>query len=254
MADLQTRLEGLGAGWDPPPTPDLVTGVLAARAASPDATRRTRPRRLVLALVASVVTIAALAAIAPARNAVLRFFDIGGVRIVTTTATLPSQSTPPPTTPGTAATNPLGQSISLNAARARAPFSLRLPTLPGTAPDRVFVQTPPRDGAFAFVWRDAGTVARRELVITQLRGTLVAEKALDPTVTRVQRVDVDSVSGYWLSGGPHTFGYLDSADAFRVATTRTVGDVLIWERSGITYRIEGAASRDTALRIAASLR
>ena len=254
MADLHTRLADLGARWDAPPTPDVVQAVLAGQMAAP-ARQRPRSRRLVVALAAATIAVGAVAAIAPARNAVLRFFDIGGVRIVTTPTATPPTTTAAATQPPTSdQAGPLGTPITLAEARVRAPFPLRLPRIPGADPDQVFVQSPPRDGAYALVWRDAGSVARGSLVLTQFRGALVAEKTLDPAQTRIQAVDVDGGGGFWLSGGPHTVGYLDPAGAFRSETTRTVGDVLVWERTGVTYRIEGAAGRDQALRIAASLR
>lgn len=253
MADLQTRLTDLGARWDAPTAPDLVAAVLAARGSTSPMPRRTRPRRIVLALAATVLALGTVAAIAPARNAVLRFFDIGGVRVVSTAHTTPPAPSPTQsTTAGT--TNPLGQRLDVAQARERAPFALRLPGVPASGPDEVFVQTPPRDGAYALVWRHAQDVARGRLILTEFRGQLFAEKLLDPAVTTVQTTNVDGVTGLWLSGGPHTFGYVDSSGAFQTGTTRAVGDVLIWERSGVTYRIEGASSLTQALRVAASLR
>lgn len=252
MPDLETRLGELGARWEAPPTPNLVDAVMQGRQTAHVPARRTRPRRLVLALAASAVALGALAAIAPARNAILDFFDIGGVRVVTTPTTAP----PPPATETapSADTGPLGTPISLAAARARARFPLLVPTVPAAQPDQVYIQTPPRDGAFAFVWSDAGAVARGQLVLTEFSGQLVATKTIDPLKTTVEEVDVDGATGFWLSGGPHTIGYLDDDGAFRSETTRAVGDVLVWERSGVTYRVEGAADRDAALRVAASLR
>lgn len=214
------------------------------------ATRPRTRRRTLIALAATAVAVGSVAAIAPAREAVLRFFDIGGVRVVTTT----SPTAVPASTDASGSANPLGAPISLADARARAPFPLRLPTIPGTAPDRVLVQTPPRGGAYALIWHDAAGVAGGELIVTQFPGRLVAEKTLDPGLTTVQPVDVDGTRGYWLTGGPHTIGYLDNAGAFRTETTRSVGDVLIWERSGVTYRVEGAAGLAQGLRVAASLR
>jgi hypothetical protein len=206
-----------------------------------------------MALAATAVALGTIAAIAPARNAILDFFDIGGVRVVTTPRPVPATpSTTQSTTTGT--TNPLGERIDLARARARAPFALRLPGVPGTGPDQVFVQTPPQDGAYALIWLHARDVARGRLILTEFRGQLLAEKLLDPSVTTVQKTHVDGVTGFWLRGGPHTFGYLDSSGAFQTGTTRTVGDVLLWERSGVTYRIEGATSLTQALRVAGSLR
>ncbi len=254
MADLDTRLADLGARWDAPPTPDLLQAVLAGQMAAP-ARQRPRSRRLVVALAATTIAVGAVAAVAPARNAVLRFFDIGGVRIITTpTATRPTTPTAAIQPPASSQAGPLGTPITLAEARVRAPFPLRLPGLPSADPDQVFVQAPPRDGAYALVWRDAGIVARGALVLTQFGGALVAEKTLDPARTQIQAVDVDGGGGFWLSGGPHTIGYVDPGGVFRTETTRTVADVLVWERAGVTYRIEGAAGRDQALRIAASLR
>lgn len=254
MADLDTRIADLGARWDAPPTPDLLQAVLAGRMAAPTR-QRPRPGRMVVALAAATAAVGAVAAVAPARNAVLRFFDIGGVRIITTpNATRPTTPTAAIQPPASGQTGPLGTPITLAEARVRAPFPLRLPRIPGADPDQVFVQSPPRDGAYALVWRDAGSVARGSLILTQFGGALVAAKTLDPARTQIEAVDVDGGEGFWLSGGPHTIGYVDPGGGFRTETTRTVGDVLIWERAGVTYRIEGAAGRDQALRIAASLR
>lgn len=253
MHELETRLGDLGARWDAPAAPDLVVDVLAGRGSMSPSPRRTRPRRIVLALAATAIVLGTVAAIAPARNAILDFFDIGGVRVVTTPHLSPPTPSPQQSTTA-GATNPLGQRIDVARARARAPFALRLPGIPATGPDDVFVQTPPADGAYALVWRHARDVARGRLILTEFRGQLFAEKLLDPSVTTVQTTSVDGVTALWLSGGPHTFGYLDSSGAFQTGTTRGVGDVLIWERSGVTYRIEGAASLTQALRVAASLR
>ena len=252
MPDLETRLGDLGARWDAPAAPDLVADVLAGRGSTSPPPRRTRPRRIVLALAATAIVLGTVAAIAPARNAILDFFDIGGVRVVTTPHLSPSTPSTQSTAPDAA--NPLGQRIDVAGARVRAPFALRLPSIPATGPDEVFVQTPPADGAYALVWRHARDVARGRLILTEFRGQLFAEKLLDPTVTTVQKTSVDGVTALWLSGGPHTFGYVDSSGAFQTGTTRAVGDVLIWERSSVTYRIEGAASLKQALRVAASLR
>lgn len=238
MNSLERRLDELGAHWDAPATPDVTAAVQTARVSH----RRRAPRRVAVAFAATLVVFGALAAIAPARNAILDFFDVGGVRVVErpTTAPPPDQGS-------------LGTEASLRTAHAEAPFPLRLPTAPPRRPDRVFVQRPPQDGAFAFVWNSVPALARGELVLTQFRGRLIAEKRIDPNVTTVEHVTVDGVDGVWLSGGPHAIGYLDSDGAFRTETLRQVGDVLVWERLGVTYRIEGARSLTAARSIADSL-
>jgi hypothetical protein len=238
--NLERRLGELGALWEAPATPDVTAAVLTARIAR----RRPAARRVLIVFATTLVAMGTVASIAPARNAILDFFGIGGVRIVV--------ESPPPST--SAPGGSLGDPTNLAEARDRAPFPLLRPTLLERPPDRVFVQRPPQDGAYALVWTSAPDVARGQLTLTQFRGRLVAEKSIDPNRTTITHVQVNGVDGLWLEGGPHSIAYLDRDQQFQVETLRRVGDVLVWERAGITYRIEGARSLTTALRIAASLR
>jgi hypothetical protein len=48
--------------------------------------------------------------------------------------------------------------------------------------------------------------------------------------------------------------YLDRSGNFRTDTVRRSGAVLLWERAGVTYRIEGPTRLAEAKRIAATVR
>jgi hypothetical protein len=80
-----------------------------------------------------------------------------------------------------------------------------------------------------------------------------AKKIIAPDTT-VEFLTVNGGRGYWIAGAPHQFLYLDRDGTIRDETLRLAGDTLLWEQDGRTLRIEGARSRDEALRIAASIR
>jgi hypothetical protein len=61
----------------------------------------------------------------------------------------------------------------------------------------------------------------------------------------VEQVEVaPGVSGLWISGAPH-------AVFFPGASPRLAGNVLVWARDGVTYRLEGRGlDQPRALRVA----
>jgi hypothetical protein len=71
--------------------------------------------------------------------------------------------------------------------------------------------------------------------------------------TNVRPVSIDGAEGYWIHGAPHVFSYRDAAGNFVDETARLAGDVLVWSREGITYRIEAALSLREVVAIAESL-
>ncbi|HKY47991.1 MAG TPA: hypothetical protein VJQ79_08445 [Acidimicrobiia bacterium] len=71
--------------------------------------------------------------------------------------------------------------------------------------------------------------------------------------TTVDRVMVDGVPAFWLSGAPHVFMFQTGPREHTEDGTRLTGNVLIWEADGITYRLESNLSLDESLRIAGSL-
>jgi hypothetical protein len=71
--------------------------------------------------------------------------------------------------------------------------------------------------------------------------------------TTVDMVNLDGGQAFWLAGAPHVFMF-ETGRTDRVADeTRLTGNVLIWERAGITYRLESNLDLEGTLLIAESL-
>jgi hypothetical protein len=92
------------------------------------------------------------------------------------------------------------------------------------------------------------------LLLTEFPGSSpVADKFVEPG-TRVDVVTVNGMQGYWITGKPHLFGYVDDKGVSRMETVRLAGNVLLWERDGLVLRLELALPEAATLRIAASVR
>ena len=273
-AVLERALTDLGADLAYPPTPRLDVAVRARIATRPP--RRTAlwwllaPMPRALALMAVVVLVAGvlLALSAGTRSAVADLFGLRGVRFfsVESSATPVPASTagPEPTvipqaTPGARLVP--GVPVPLEEAQGRVTFPIRLPSLPelGT-PDAVLVGTPPPGGQVSLVYGPRPGVPEAHqtgvgLLITQFRGEFqpYLEKGL-ARGSRVEQVSVAGARGYWIAGEPHTLVYRDPSDAIFESPARLAGNTLLWERDGVTYRLESALGRDQAVRIAESFR
>jgi hypothetical protein len=225
-----------------------------------------RPMRrgLVLAVAALLV----LAAIAGAIG-----LGLPGLRIIFGDIPSPSpvaSATPSSSASGSAAPSvsaspgPLGSGLGLGVvlplddAEARAGFHLILP------PDPAFG---PPDVAWVFgrrvnlVWASSPTLAAADatgigLLISEFQGHIdegFYQKLVDSGTT-LTRVTVNGSQGYWISGGPHFFYYVDPQGKFVEDTHRQVGDTLIWSTGEETYRLESALDMDAAIKLAESLR
>ena len=177
--------------------------------------RRLRPLALAFAGIALAVAVAL--AVPPARSAILDFFRIGGVEI-RTVETLPDLP------PGRAAP---GAEVTLAEARDAVPFELVVPE----GYDAVHLS----DGIVTFVFPDR--------LLMQFEG----DEGLLKQVTRgVEQLDVRGRPAIWIEGPPHGL-VLPGGEA------RLAGNVLIWVREGVTFRLEGDLSRERALELAGTL-
>ena len=68
---------------------------------------------------------------------------------------------------------------------------------------------------------------------------------------RIEYLDVNARDGVWITGAPDQPAILDPHGQYRVETLRRAGTVSLWEQGGVTFRIEGATSKDDALAVAA---
>ena len=94
------------------------------------------------------------------------------------------------------------------------------------------------------------------LLISQFQGGVdqgYYYKILDSGV-EVTPVTVNGYHGYWISGPPHFFFYVDPSGKIVDDTHRVVGDTLIWADGDITYRLESQLGMEEAIRLAESLR
>lgn len=64
---------------------------------------------------------------------------------------------------------------------------------------------------------------------------------------------VNGWQGYWISGPPHFFYYIDPDNKVVDDGHREVGDVLIWSTGETTYRLESGLDMEGAIRLAETL-
>jgi Domain of unknown function (DUF4367) len=269
--DLEGALADLAAAIEFPPTPDLA-GAVATRLAEAQAPvptpararrrlaglgRRTGWRRLAVVGLAAVLLAAAVLVASPGtREAVARRLGLRGIDV--------QLGGPPPptvtTTPGTRLDLGLGDRVTLEEARRRVDFPVLVPSGLGQ-PDAVFVdEAVPAGGRVDLVYRarpglPASPFTDAGMLVTQFKGQPTPEFL--KKVTRmgvVEAVTVGGEPGYWFSGEPHFFTYIDAAGRFREEQTRLAGNTLIWQRGDLTLRLEGELPKEEAIRIAESMR
>ena len=242
MSTLERELVLLGQALDVPDAPDLGPRVLASLG---ERKRRTPRRRLVLVLASLALAAALLAALAipDARSALLRFLQIGGVRIELVDelpAVAPTESE---------LELVLGQRVSLEQARSSA--GLELLEL-DHEPDAVYL------GERGTVWFLYGSPGAVRLLVAQTPELAIDEpfllKKLVSAGTSVEGTTVRGRPAYFLSGEPHVVLLVDAnGDAYQ-ATAWLARDVLVWEEGGRTIRLEGELTREEAEELADSFR
>jgi len=221
----ERELRALAAYVELPPERDLVPAVSARLGA-----RRPRPGRLVIALALVVLAIAIAFAVPPARGEILRWLGLGNARIELIDK-LPNVTPRRPLD--------LGAQTSLADARKLVEYDVVTSKLLGT-PREVHLL----GDQIGFVY------GNRKLVVTQSRGTFFT-KEVGPG-THVERLSVDGLPAYWVSGAPHFFGYVAANGRPHPIELYLARNALIWQRGDVTLRLEGELSRADALRIARS--
>jgi GNAT superfamily N-acetyltransferase len=230
MTELELELRALGAEIAVPTTPDLAAGVVRR------IRRRRTTRRLLVAIAASAAAVGIAFAVPPARSAILRFFHLEGVT-VERVDTLPAAR-------ARGIGRALGTSMPLADAERRLGFRFRLP--PGARP------------AAARVVDSLGTVVLEHdgntLLLSEFRGNVfdLLKKVAGPATT-VAEVDVDRAPAIWIEGATH-FLYLGRNGAVSDLPIAVHGNVLLWQRGGLIYRLQGQIDERDAIRIAESVR
>jgi hypothetical protein len=213
--NLEQELRALDIAF--PPEPDLRANVLGRL-------ERPQRRRWLAASLAVVAAFGALLAIPQTRAAILRVLEIGGVRIERT-------ETQPMAPRASLVT---GARVTLAQARRAVDFDLAVPR----QYERVYLNRGIPGGMVSFVWDGR--------VLSQWQGEQIYQKSVGPGTT-LREVQIDFAPGVWITGAPHSLTFVDRNGMPRRQTRRLAGNVLIWHRAGITYRLEGANSLDEAL-------
>lgn len=243
MSELERALVTLGRELEIPEAPDVVPAVLQQLAGGER--RRTRSRRWVLAVaLAALAVLAATLAVPEARSALFRVLHIGGERIEHVDE-LPEVAPDPAELDLDQA---LGERVSLAEARRRAGFDLRELE---DAPDRVYL------GDRGTVWFLYGEPSNVRLLVAQTPRVRVDEiliKKLVGSATAVEPVAVGGARGYYIDGAPHVVLLLDEQGHPVEESIRLARNVLVWEKDGVGFRLEGGFTRKQALELAGSLR
>ena len=244
MPELELALTQIGRDLHFPETPDLAARVRQRLAAGSRPRRRLMPARrgLVLAFATLAVAVTAAMAVPQSRAAILEFFGLRGVEIqrVEKLPPVPRQTT-----------LDLGEEVTLAQAQARAGFDVVIPEELGE-PDHVYYLDFPVGGMVSFVY---GDTQEPRALFTQFRATVresIFKKVLENT--RIEPLSIAGQPGFWLTGEPHVFYYVDAQGVFDDENVRLAGNVLLWERGQLTLRLEGDLSRAEAVEIARSVR
>jgi hypothetical protein len=259
QAALENRLQKLAGEMPYPPTPDIVPLV---RPHLRKGIRSRLPLRLAAGAALTIVLLAAaLFAVPNVRAEIVRFIQIGVVRIFTAapddtpvptrpaapyTATVsPTQVDAPTPVQRLSSLDPAG-ATSLEAARQEAGFPVHLPAYPPDLgpPDKVYFQ---EDGPTVILtWLDPQQPERMGLSLYQIGPGSILVKKMQPEVKEVQ---VNDQFAAWTDGP-----YLLEIVSGGYREMRLVeGHTLVWTDGEITYRLETDLPLEEATRIAESL-
>lgn len=231
-------------------------------------TRRLQLRPLRRGLMVGLVAVLAVAAVAAAIG-----LGVPGIRIVPGPAPSSIASAPGPS--GTATGSPSPSTPDGSAAGPGSGLGLGTPIAAGTAGSVAGIEIvlppdaalgPPAsawllDRRVSFVWPAGPALPPTGdpaigLILSEFRGTLEPgyfEKILGPDTT-IEAVRVRGATGWWVSGAPHEFVYVDADGQPAFDSRRIVGDTLMWSDGTITYRLESGLDRAAAIGLAESLR
>lgn len=257
LADLGERLAY--------PHPTRLADAVRARLREPrtrrwwDALRSPRYAFAPLVATFAVFALVIVLAIPDARAAAIEFLHLGGIDIFRA----PAVATPAVQASPRAG---FGSITTLDEARRRADFTLRVPADPRLgAPDEVYRELANATGTrqritLVYAQRSGIPLSHEpgvSALVVQFTGrldeSLIGGKVAGPD-TRIESLSVNGGRGIWLEGAPHLFFYRDDAGQVWTETLRLAGNTLIWEQDGVTLRLEAQVSRDEALRIAGSFR
>jgi hypothetical protein len=217
-------------------------------------TRRAQ-RHWVPVTAAIILAIASILLLSPgAREAVADLLGVAGIEVRF------GEETEPPV----GVELELGEAVTLEEAIGAVVFDLSVPELPGP-PDAVYLSPRPSPGRVSMVWEGVWEGDQRlpaaggsniGLIYSQFALDLGEDEVFVKSVrpdNGVRVVDIDGIIGLWIDGPPHIISYEDAAGNIQEEETRLAGNVLMWERAGVTHRIETTLPLEQALALAESI-
>jgi hypothetical protein len=185
-----------------------------------------------------------------ARSAILRWLGIEGVTITRVEKL-------PPTRAGTELS--LGQHVTAAQARRRVTFPIAVPGALG-APNEWFVDGSIPGGAVSLVYnrasdRPAAGPSGVSILLTEFRGDAgpYVQKMLGPA-TRIRNVTVLGSPAYLITGALHAVVFRDARGEIREDRPRLAANTLLFERDGVTFRLEAQLGGRRLRAIAESIR
>ena len=183
----------------------------------------------------------------------------------TTIYRVPNPPTPTPHSPGVLGANlDLGNhATNVADAQRQVSWTIAVPSALGR-PDAVYVKLQkdggPSQGEVTLVYATAPGVRASAItgvavLVTEARGSVnetFFQKVLGPDAT-VEPVSFRGHGGYWISGHPHDFLFVDTNGQIQTETLRLATNTLLIDDNGTLVRVEGDMSREQALAIAGSL-
>ncbi len=191
--NLETMLEQTAGALHYPPTPDIAAR-FSQRLQHPSGSERWLPHTRLGWALALLIVLVGLLSVPPLRAAILDFLQIGTVRIwfvePTPTPLPPSTLTPAPTATPKRALLPLAGETTLEKARNRVPWPIKLPTWPSDlgTPDAVYVQTLDGD-VVVLVWMDKFDPSKVQMSLHMLTSQRIVWKKMAPEVVKATTVN-----------------------------------------------------------------
>jgi hypothetical protein len=244
---IETLLIEVGHQIAWPEHPDQSAAVQRRLSTS---TRPGRRLRWIPVTAAIILLAASILLLSPgAREAVADLLGVAGIEVRF------GEPTPP-----LGAELDLGDSVTLDEAAGAVAFDLSVPGSAGP-PDAVYLSARPSSGRVSMVWEGAERLpAAGEtdigLIYSQFALDLAEDELFVKSVmpdSRVRAVEVAGILGLWIDGAPHVITYEDVTGQVHEEETRLAGNVLMWERAGVTHRIETTLPVDEAVALAESL-
>ncbi len=231
-----------------PPTPSVAAIVRLRIEESSEQTERSplfpgiAPLRIALAVLAGIALLSAIAVASypTSREAVADFFGLSRVRVVPP----PSPTAAPPLAPSN-----IGRPASLEQAKSELGFTVSLPTYPSDIgqPNGVYLLTIGNAEVIALVYETDGL----SFMVQQAGSNVFIEKSAEI----LEQAQVNGSRALWIADANHIVQFYDEEGNLHIESRRLVeGNTLIWQRDGVTYRLEGDISLEDAIKIAESLR